>query len=437
MAGPLAGVTILDLTQQLAGPGGTMLLGDMGATIIRVEPPPEPPVPGMPVNPDGTDRMRVSLNIGRSKRSISVDLEKPEGREIVYAIARRSEVVAQNYRPGVAEKLKMDRETFRKVNPDLIYSTVSAYGELGPHRHRLGFDIIAQGGGGSMVVDRRNERLPAPETVPIADVTGFLLEALGIVAALYHKKATGRPQAVSTSMMAGVVLQNILRLVSVERDDREWRAATLEGVRQMVAQGVPYGDVLDTTATGIGGQPIVGAGGAAMALILSVYYRTYHTKDSYIAIGCLNARQQRRFNQALELGDPRFEPGATLQSIMTPESIGRFKNLPADAEAKFLTKTTDEWLAYLDEREVACGPILNVLEIFDSEQHRLNQMIVDHEDPWSGPVRVLGFPILFEETPMAIGNSAPTLGQHTDEILTWAGYGPDDIRRLRDQNVVF
>lgn len=434
MGGPLEGVVVLDLTQQLAGPGGTMLLGDMGATIIRVEPPPDPPTPGQPLNPDGSGRMRVAMNIGRSKRSIAIDLSRPEGREIVYQLAKRCDVVAQNYRPGIAEKLGMDRETFRRVNPDLIYSRVSAFGDAGADAHRVGFDIIAQGGGGSMVVDRRRPELPAPETVPIADVTAFLLEALGIVVALYHRTKGGRPQAVSTSMLAGVVLQNVLRLVSVERDDAEWRAATLAGARDIVEGGGTFGEVLDITATNIGGQPVQQQGPGAIGA--SVYYRTYRTKDGYVAIGCLNPRQQRRLDEALRLGDPRFEAGATLDSVMSPDSMERFASMGPRAEALFLERATEEWIAFLDERDIACGRVLNVLELFESKHHRANQMIVDHDDPWSGPVRLVGFPILFEETPMAIANAAPPVGWHTDEILAWGGYSEDRIRRLRDLGVV-
>ena len=135
MAGPLEGVVILDLTQQLAGPGGTMLLGDMGATVIRVDPPPAQVVADVAPSgmvPGEKYLRRLDLNIGRSKRSIALDLTKPQAREIVYAIARRADVVCQNYRPGVAEKLGMDRESFRKIKPDLIYSCVSAYGDHGP-----------------------------------------------------------------------------------------------------------------------------------------------------------------------------------------------------------------------------------------------------------------------------------------------------------------
>jgi CoA:oxalate CoA-transferase len=203
MNGPLEDVVVLDLTQQLAGPGGTMLLGDMGAVVIRVDPPPTQVVADVAPSgmvPGEKYLRRVDLNIGRSKRSISLDLTKPEAREIVYAIARRADVVCQNYRPGVAEKLGMDLESFRRIKPDIIYSCVSAYGDLGPENFRPGFDIVAQSGGGSMVPGL-DGAMPTPTAVPIGDVTAFCMEALGIVAALYHRKITGEGQSLSTSML--------------------------------------------------------------------------------------------------------------------------------------------------------------------------------------------------------------------------------------------
>src|SRR5215831_7935578 len=256
MAGPLEGVIILDLTQQLAGPGGTMLLGDMGATVIRVDPPPAQVVADVAPSgmvPGEKYLRRVDLNIGRSKRSISLDLTKPQAREIVYAIARRADVVCQNYRPGVAEKLGMDLESFRKVKPDLIYSCVSAYGDHGPEKFRPGFDIVAQSGGGSMVPGPDGS-MPSPAAVPLGDVTAFCMEALGIVAALYHRKLTGEGQALSTSMLSGSLLQNILRLITIDKVDREDRHAALQRVRELVQEQAPYSEVLNVTASGLGGQ---------------------------------------------------------------------------------------------------------------------------------------------------------------------------------------
>jgi len=215
-----------------------MLLGDMGATIIRIDPPPDRVVADMAPSgmvPGEKYLRRVDLNIGRSKRSISLDLTKPQGKEIVYAIARRADVVCQNYRPGVAEKLGMDLESFRKVKPDIIYSCVSAYGDHGPENFRPGFDIIAQSGAGSMVPGR-DGTMPTPTAVPIGDVTAFCMEALGIVAALYHRRLTGEGQALSTSVLAGALLHNILRVITIDKVDREDRRGALQRARELVQE---------------------------------------------------------------------------------------------------------------------------------------------------------------------------------------------------------
>jgi crotonobetainyl-CoA:carnitine CoA-transferase CaiB-like acyl-CoA transferase len=427
MSGPLDGLLILDLTQQLVGPGATMLLGDMGADVIRVDPPPS--VAGR----NADLRPRTSLNMGRSKRNICVDLNTETGREIVYDLARRADVVVQNYRPGLAALLGVDYESIRRVNPRIIYCEINAYGAKGSDRHRVGFDIIAQGGGGSMVPSWQNPDLPAPVSAPIADVTGLVLAALGIVAAVHHRSQTGEGQAVRTSLLDGVVLQGILRLISIENESVPVRQAMLEAARKMVESGASFADVANATATGMGGQPTgstAGAGGMAP----NVYYRTYRTKDSFIAIGCLNVRQQRRLDAALELGDPRFSDAGT-----APDSAeyAELLKLQRKAEAIFLQRTTSEWIDYLDSKQIACGPVLNLLELFDSPHHLENEMVVECEDPWVGKLRLLGYPIKFERTPMRMQRPAPLPGQYTDELLAWLGYDETGIRQLKSQSVVF
>ncbi len=428
MAGPLSGVVVLDLTQQLVGPGGTMLLGDMGADIIHVEPPPE----GAPsYAADSVGRMRAGLNFMRSKRSIALDLTTDEGRKIVYEIAKRADVCYQNYRPGVAERLGVDYARIREVNPSIVYCGVSAFGFTGPDAHRVGFDIIAQGGGGSMVPSYTDPSLPAPQGSPIGDVTGMCLGALAVVAALYHRRETGEGQEVNTSLLHSVVLNSILRLISIEGEDRGWRQATVDGVREMVRAGASFADTVETTATGIGGLPVPRGDGTG-GLPRNVYYRSYRTSDGFIAIGCLNLRQQQRLNAALELGDPRFEPDADLES---PETLERAAAIQPRAEELFRSKTTDEWIEYLDSCSVACGRVLNLLEVFDDRHHRENQTVMEYDDPWVGPVKGLGYPIRFEKTPMEMQRPMQPLGAQTDEILAWLGRSEGEIKRLREEGV--
>ncbi len=436
MTGPLEGVVILDLTQQLAGPGGTMLLGDMGATVIRIDPPPDQVVADVAPSgmvPGEKYLRRVDLNIGRSKRSISLDLTKPEAREIVYAIARRADVVCQNYRPGVAQKLGMDLETFRKIKPDIIYSSVSAYGDQGPEKFRPGFDIVAQSGGGSMVPGP-DGTMPTPTAVPIGDVTAFCMEALGIVAALYHRKLTGEGQALSTSMLAGSLLQNILRLITIDKVDLDDRHAALDQARKLVAAKAPYTEVLNATASGLGGQlaPTFSGGN----LVADVYYRVYRTRDGYVTAGCLNLRQQQRMNAALKLGDPRFEPGATNDSISSDEAKRKFEQLKDQAEEQFAARSSAEMLAILEPEDIACAPVLNVLAAFDSRHLLDNRYLVEYEHPSAGKTTLLGHPIRFEKTPMRIKHPAEPVGARGEEILSWLGYSTSQIQSLREQKIV-
>jgi crotonobetainyl-CoA:carnitine CoA-transferase CaiB-like acyl-CoA transferase len=437
MTGPLEGVVILDLTQQLAGPGGTMLLGDMGAVVIRVDPPPAQVVADVAPSgmvPGEKYLRRLDLNIGRSKRSISLDLGKPEGREIVYAIARHADVVCQNYRPGVAQKLGMDLESFRKIKPDIIYSCVSAYGDHGPENFRPGFDIVAQSGGGSMVPGPDGS-MPSPTTVPIGDVTAFCMEALGIVAALYHRKLSGEGQSLSTSMLAGSLLQNILRLVTIDKVDLEDRRAALAHVKELVGEKAPYTEVMNATATGLGGQlsPTFAAGN----IVTDVYYRVFRTKDGYVTSGCLNTRQQRRMNAALNLGDPRFDADATGDSIKSDEARLRFAQLKEKAEAQFAAHSNAEILKILEAHDIACAPVLNVLDTFDSRHLIENRYMVQHEHPSAGKTTLLGHPIWFEKTPMRIKHPAEPVGARGEEILSWLGYSSAQIQALREQRVMF
>jgi len=437
MSGPLEDVVVLDLTQQLAGPGGTMLLGDMGAIVIRVDPPPAQVVADVAPSgmvPGEKYLRRLDLNIGRSKRSISLDLTKPEAREIVYAIARRADVVCQNYRPGVAEKLGMDLDSLRRVKPDIIYSSVSAYGDHGAEKFRPGFDIVAQSGGGSMVPGP-DGMMPTPTAVPIGDVTAFCMEALGIVAALYHRKITGEGQSLSTSMLAGSLLQNILRLITIDKIDREDRQAALRQAQTLVGQKAPYSEVLNATASGLGGQlsPTFAAGN----IVLDVYYRVFRTRDGYVTAGCLNLRQQQRMNAALNLGDPRFEPGATTESIQSEEASKRLGQLKGKAEAQFADHSSAEILKILEAHDIACAPVLNVLDTFDSPHLLENRYLVEYDHPSAGKTTLLGHPIWFEKTPMRIKHPAEAVGARGEEILSWLGYTSLQVQSLRERQVLF
>ena len=401
-----------------------MLLGDMGADVICVEPPPG-------VHGPGDIPSRVALNIGRSKRSIALDLTKPQAREIAYAIARRSDVVCQNYRPGVAEKLGMDLNSFLRVNPDLIYSRVSAFGDAGPESYRPGFDLVAQAGAGTMIPGPDGD-LPVAQRSPIGDVTASCLEVIGILAAVYHHEKTGEGQAVGTSLLAGAVLQNVLRLVSVEDADREWRSVTLAKARDQVAAGGSYQDAVRLTATSRGGEPTRNPDRETP--LGEIYYRSFRTRNGHIAVGCLNTRQQQRLNNTLELHDPRFEPAVASNVKPRGPSIGTMKST---AEAWFASRDTDQALSTLEAADIACGPVRTLLETFDAAQLLENSYVIEHDHPVMGICKLLGFPIAFGQTPMRIARPAPATGADAEELLSWLGYTSDEVAQLRAQRVLF
>lgn len=197
----------------------------------------------------------------------------------------------------------------------------------------------------------------------------------------------------------------------------------------------PYSEVLNATASGLGGQlsPTFAAGN----LVSEVYYRVFRTRDGYITVGCLNLRQQQRMSAALDLRDPRFDDGATRESIKSEEARLRFAQLKGKAEKQFASRTSAEMLEILEPRDVACAPVLNVLETFDSPHLLENRYLVKYDHPSAGKTTLLGHPIWFEKTPMRIKHPAEAVGARGEEILSWLGYTSSQIEALRERQVLY
>ena len=429
MAGILDGVRVVDVTQALAGPGGTMLLAELGADVIHIEP---PPTPESPSTDDGAGRNRAYLNQYRSKRSLSLDLAREEAREVVYELVRGADIFYQSLRFGVAAQLGLDYERIREINPSIVYVEVTANGLEGPDRHRVGYDLVAQAGSGNMTVDPRDPSMPLGQPAPIADVTAVCLGALGAIAALYHRRETGEGQRVSTSLLDGAMLQNILRILSIERVDAGWREPQVVAASAMIEEGDgSYGDVLDVTATVFGGMPTdQDLGPPVSPFGYHVYYRAYRTADGLICIACLND-QQRRLNEVLDLGDPRFDREAS--EVDLASALGGMK---AQAEALFRTKTTAAWLTFLDAHTIACGPIRHTLDLFEDEHLLANDMVQVFDDPYVGPMRMLGHPLHFERTPMTT-TRVPRRGEDSGHVLRELGRSDEEIAALRAAGAVF
>ena len=394
-APPLEGVRVLDLTQIMAGPYCAMTLGDMGADVVKVE------------KPNGGDDARrmgppfirgesaAFLGINRNKRSVVADMRTDGGREIVQALARRSDILVQNFRPGSLERMGLGYEQVREINPAIIYCTISGFGATGPYARRGGFDLVAQGMSGLMSVTGHPGAPPTKIGAPICDLNAGMFATIGILTAYVNRLRTGVGQHVDTSLLEGGIAYTF------------WESA------MYFATGEPPGP-------------------KGSAHRLTAPYQSFETSDGYINVGAANQANWERLCIAIgrdELAsDPRF---------IRPRD--RMENLDALATTlgeTFARETTDHWLAALDAAGVPAGPIYALDEVYADPQVRAREMMVETEHPAAGRIRNIGIPIKLSETPGAFRRPAPALGEHTDEVLRELGVSDERISALRASGAV-
>ena len=419
----LAGIRVIDFCEYIAGPFGTMLLGDMGADVIKVEPP-------------GGDRWRQgefyaphesrnNLSMNRSKRSIALDLATDEGRDIVYSLVRGADVVVHNFRTGVAERLGIDYESLSSENPAIIYCHNTAFGTQGDLASKGGFDILSMAANGFLTGPAariEDDRLVAPTAVPIIDITSSIFQALAICGALWQREQTGHGQKIDSSLLgAGIAIQ-ASRILSVERADREPRESFLEDLQAMEENQVTFEGMLEL-------RPQLGR-----FITANLYYRAYETADRPIALACLNDRLRRKFTETIGIRDPRLEdpsidPSDTCYQATVAELVSK-------AEATMRSKTIAEWTALFDADGIPCAQVNFVEEIFNDSQVLANGLLVELEHSTVGSIKMAGAPYAFSGTPLDIHRPPPALSEHTDEILAELGYVDEDIQSLRARKIV-
>ena len=379
----------------MAGPFCTMLLGDMGADVIKIE------------KPDGGDDVRRSgppfvagesatfLNIGRNKRSVVIDMKQTEGTEIVRNMARDADILVQNLRPGRLEGFGLGYENVRAVNPAIVYATITGFGRTGPYKDKPGFDLMAQGYSGIMGVTGHPGQPPVKVSVPITDLNAGLFTAYGILAAYVNRLKTGKGQHVDSSLMEAGVAYTL------------WESA-----------------IYFTSGR------LPGPNGSAHQI--SAPYQALPTSDGYITVGGANQRNWERLCRAIGraelITDPRFEVNA-----------GRMANRPAlEATLSETLKTQPmaHWLSVLEAVGVPCGPINDIAQVYADPQVIARDMVVEVEHPTAGTIRNVGIPVKFSETPGNIRRPPPRFGEHTEEVLTEFGYTTDEIDTLRDRGIV-
>jgi crotonobetainyl-CoA:carnitine CoA-transferase CaiB-like acyl-CoA transferase len=371
----------------MAGPACGVMLADMGADVIKVEKIPGGDETRRTVPPKIGDEAASFLMMNRNKRGIGVNLKTEDGKRVLRRLLKDADVVTENYRRGVMERMGLGYEELKKENPRLIYCAISGFGRSGPYADRGGFDLIAQGMSGLMSITGEGPgRPPVKVGAPVADITAGILAAMGILAALHARANSGEGQMVDTSLFeAGIALTY-------------WQSAM-------------------ALATGVAPGPM------GSAHPLNAPYEAFETSDGWITLGAANDANWSRLVELLEMRelakDPRFA-----------QSSGRIQNrivLAQTLAPEFRKRTRAEWLDLLERAKIPAGPVLDVLQMQADPQTIAREMVVETTHSKLGPVKTLGTPVKFSGTPGGVRRGAPVLGEHTREVLRQHGFPDSEI----------
>jgi len=392
---PLTGYRVLELAHLIAGPVCGMYLADMGADVVKIE------------HPTGGDASRtaygtqlggesaVFVTVNRNKRSIALDLARPEGRTAFDRLVARADVVLEAYRGGVAERLGIDWPRLARLNPRLVYCSLSAFGPDGPWRDKPGVDMLVQAMGGLMAVIGEPEGPPMLCGAPVLDTIGALMAGQGILTALLHRERTGEGQRVDVSLLAGTILAHAARLsifLATGEEPGRW------------GSGHPY----------------------------IVPFQAFEASDGWVYVAVWIDRLWAPFCDAIEnpalARDPRFATRA--------DRLQRRAELTALLAPVFRTRTLADWMARLEAHDVLCAPVNRYADLPRDPQIAASHLLVEQEHPRAGRFRTLDTPIRFDRTPGGIRTPAPGLGEHTDAVLSEAGLTEAEIASLRKSGTI-
>lgn len=391
---PLDGFRVLDLTRFLSGPYATMVLAELGADVIKVE---QPHV--------GDDTRRFEPKVGgesypgampnRSKRSLSLDLKSDRGRELFLRLAEDADLVMENFRAGTARKLGVDYEAVKDVRPDIIYCSISGFGQTGPYRHRPGFDIMAQGVCGFLRMTGNGDR-PAKVGVAINDLAAGATAIYSVLGAQMLRNRTGQGQYIDISLVDAGLAWTI------------WESGAF----------FANGEIPEATGT---------------RHRRSTPYQAYRTSDGFVTIGAGNDRLWAHFCEALAkpewLKDPRF--------LTLHDRMSNIDELERGIEEVTCTRTTGHWIRVLDAAGVPCGPVLRYDETWADPQVIARDMVVEMSHPIMGDMKTVAPPVKFSDLDFSVRRAAPWLGQHSAEVLREFGVDDETITELFEQGVLF
>lgn len=392
---PLQDLVVLDLTRVLAGPYAGMMMADMGADVIKIEARKtgdDSRAFGPYVN--GESCYYMSLN--RGKKSITLDLKKPEGKEILKELVKKADFLLENFRTGTMKKLGLDYDVLKEINPKLIYVACTGFGQTGPYAHDPAYDVIVQGMGGIMSITGQEGGEPTRVGASIGDITAGLFSVIGALTALHARHVTGKGQLVDVGML-------------------DCQVAILENATSRYLNA------------GILPKPI----GNRHPSITP--FESFKTKDGYVIIAIGNDNLWAKF--CTYIGREEWIDKSEYKT--NPDRTNNQPALKADLSPYFLEKTTKEWITTLKDLGVPVGPINTIADIIEDPQIKERHMIVETHHPVAGTIEVPGLPIKLSETPGAVDMPAPTLGQHNAEILhDVLGMSAEQIAELEAKEVI-
>ena len=397
MPGPIHGIKVLELAQIMAGPTCGLMLADLGADVVKIE-----------KIPDGDDTRRFSppeingeaaafMTMNRNKKGFALDLKTKEGKEVFKKMAKKADVVIENFRKGTLEKLGIGYEKLKKINPKIILCEISGYGRTGPYADQGGFDLVAQGMSGLMsITGESSDKPPMKVGAPITDITAGILGATGVLAALIHRDKTGEGQRVDTSLYEAGIIHTY------------WQSAI-------------------TSATGKSPGPL------GSAHPLTAPYQAFKTKDKWITVGASN--QNNWINLIDALGRKDLQEDKRFNS-----NTNRMRNLQPLIEIlnkEIIKKPSNEWLKIFNKKGLPCGPINTIEEMFKDSQTKHRKMIIEVKNSKAGIFKSVGMPIKFSKSRSDKSKAAPIFGEHTKKILLDYEITKTEIDNLIKKKIIY